>query len=208
MFMSEETYGQLNLIMMKTDENVKGMNNIIELMNFTDEAFRNYHYLWYSYIINKSNLKLFCMNLLIPLPPNGLDLDMDFNCTADPLRYLLADANWHNEILERIREDPALGKIFEANSIMQPPCLAEKTKIKELKIEPICNFLRNISQSKSAFLNLMKFTKQSPVYIEDLEFHGINNSSTKHGYTINEDNKVPVELTTILSIYDLYIPSR
>ena len=84
MFMSEETYRQLNLIMMKTDENVKGMNNIIELMNFTDEAFRNYHYLWYSYIMNKSNLKLFCMNLLIPLPPNGLDIN--FNCTAEPLR--------------------------------------------------------------------------------------------------------------------------
>ena len=53
---------------------------MIELMNITDEAMRNYHYLWYTYI-NRQNFTLFCR--------------IYNNCDEEILKFILAEENWH-----------------------------------------------------------------------------------------------------------------
>ena len=68
-----------------------------------------------------------------------------------------------------IRKNPSVGKLIETD-LTGPPCLLKETT-KKFQIEPICNILKNVSRNdnRNAFLKLMKFTKQSPVYQEDDE---------------------------------------
>ena len=88
-------------------------------------------------------------------------------CDSDayPLKYLLAENKWHFDIVKGIQNSSMDGKVLESNSTF-PPCEDEDTIIK-FKIETICKFLSNISadENKEAFLKLMKYTKQSPVYL-------------------------------------------
>ena len=152
------------------DVNIKSINNMIELMNITDEAMRNYHYLWYTYI-NRQNFTLFCR--------------IYNNCDEEILKFILAEENWHFKVIEEIRKSPEMGKLIEAEST-SPPCTNEQT-VKELKIEPICNLLKNVSTSKRAFLKLMKYTKQSPVFLEDQDDF---DSISTYGYTLKNNTRV------------------
>ena len=126
---------------------------MIELTNITDEAMRNYHYLWYTYNNNNENFTLFC---------NAEYSSLWIDCTQEPLRYFLAEEYWHFELVEKIRNKSAEGIVIENNESV-PPCSSQDI-IKKFKIDTICRLIQNISANKIAFLNLMKYTKQSPVY--------------------------------------------
>ena len=153
------------------DRNIKIINNMIELINITNEAMRNYHYLWYTYI-NRQNFTLFCR--------------VDNDCNNEKLKFLLAEEDWHLDVVKELRNNPQLGKLIEADST-SPPCANTKT-VQKLKIESICNFVKNVSRSKRAFLNLMKYTKQSPVYLE--HHNDISSIPLKYGYTLKNRSEV------------------
>ena len=131
---------------------VKEIKNKIELANIPDEAFRNYHYLWYTYNNNR-NFTIFC---------TGSYCDSEDSA----LEFMLAEKEWHFDIVEGIQNSSIEGLVLESNSTY-PPCEDQDAKMK-FKIETICNFLSNISstENKEAFLKLMKYTKQSPVYLK------------------------------------------
>ena len=52
--------------------------------------------------------------------------------------------------------------------------------IEKFEIEQICELLKKLSNDKEAFLNLMKFSKQSPIFLEDDKDFQI---AAKYGYT-------------------------
>ena len=78
--------------------------------------------------------------------------------------------------------------------VTAPPCSDPET-VKKFKIDQICNFIKNVSSQKEAFLKLMKYTKQSPVFMEeDDEYHSVfsivNLVSKKYGYSVKKETKV------------------
>ena len=165
-----------------SDRNVEYSNELLRFINITYESMRNYHYLWYSYIQNR-NITLFCFN------GGGV------HCNSEPSKYLLGHKNWHNESVKRIRNDSKLGIVvdFETTST---PCTNQRI-IQNLKLTSICNFIANISANKAAFLKLMKFTKQSPVYLEDHdEYISI---PSKYGYNFKLNRRVAILLINLIS---------
>ena len=141
----------------ETNEVVAIVNNKIELLNMNDESMRNYHYYWYSYNNNLGKLILLCKN------------NKKTNCSNDKLKYNLAIKEELNGFINIIRKNPEEGKLVESN-VSNPPC-ADEEIVQMLKLEQICKFLRSVSGNRHAFMKLMKFTKQSPVYLEDDEEH-------------------------------------
>ena len=145
---------------------LKGFDNI------THEALRNYHFLWYTYYYERLNLTLVCLN-------------RDFNCTSElenGLREKFVLAHQHDPYADEIRNNPDYGEIIEGSST-SPPCRHIST-VKKFKIQSICNLLKNVSHQKEKIINIMKFTKQSPVFLEHEEYSSI---FTKYGYTFRNN---------------------
>ena len=72
-----------------------------------------------------------------------------------------------------------------------PPCRDLK-QAEEFGFEQMCGFLQNISSNKQSFLHLMKFTKQSPVYIEeDQLFKPLQEKAANYGYFYKENRERP-----------------
>ena len=171
------------------DRNIIEINNLVNHLNFTAEAMRNYHYLWYSYI-NKRNFTLFCVNSNYEHYP--------VNCSTEALKFFYADEDWHYDMIEIIRGNSTMGTFIEGEP-STPPCTSVEI-IKQFKIAPICNFIANISMNKEAFLRLMKFTKQSPVFMEYQDKY--SSISTKNGYILKNISKVrygPMDETRLCS---------
>ena len=89
-----------------------------------------------------------------------------------------------------IKNNPLKGKVIE-EEISEPPC-ANKDIIKKFKISNICNFIQKINEYKEAFLLLMKFTKQTPVYLEEEDeyntiFQNANLTLQSFGYTYRKE---------------------
>ena len=161
---------------------------MLELVNITDEAMRNYHFLWYSYISRK-NFTLFCRR--------------ENNCNEEPLKFLFAEEDWHSKVVEEIRNFPEMGKLIETES-NSPPC-TNLENVQKMKIVSICRFLQNISSSNNvkALLKLMKYTKQSPVFLEDFnDFENMGSISAKYGYTLKKNSAV-----SIISNHNLLVSS-
>ena len=127
--------------------------NSIDLINITEEAMRNYHFLWNTYNNYKENFTIFCENI------------DKINCSVNHLNYVLAENL--NDKVNAIKKHPLKGKIVEGKA-SSPPCSNNET-IQKFKLGSICNFLKNIADNKEAFLKIMKFAKQRPVYLEDDE---------------------------------------
>ena len=131
---------------------IKATQKLIDLANITDEAIRNYHYLWWTYTNNKNNMTLFCNS------QNGV------NC-SDPTRYtILTNEPEYQHYVNAIKRNPDNGKLVEGY-VTDLPC-SNIDIIQKFKIDPICNFHQKIIDNKHSFLKLMKFTKQCPVYTE------------------------------------------
>ena len=152
---------------------------MIELINITSEAMRNYYYLWYAFNENRENFTLLC------------NFQNNVDCT-DPLQFILVYTERQENLAMAARRNPKLGMLVEG-VVSGPPC-KDPQNVEKFKINLICKFLQNISVSENneAFLNLMKFTKQSPVSSgEDDEhmsvFFPIKDSL--HGYSL-KGNKV------------------
>ena len=90
-----------------------------------------------------------------------------------------------------VRNNPSLGILIEGE-VTAPPCSDPET-VKQFKIEPICDLIKTVSRQKEAFLKLMKFTKQSPVFMEeDDEYNSVfsNMVSAKFGYSLKKNIEV------------------
>ena len=152
----KQYYWDDEVLMQKLRYVIKPINNVIELNKITDEAMRNYHLLWCSYI-HKVNITIYCLNIGV-------------KCSEEPLKFSIAAKTSDFERIQNIQQNPGKGsKIIEV-SAQKPPCTCRQT-VENFKIERICNFIKNVSQNKLPFLKLMKFTKQSPVSLEEDNEH-------------------------------------
>ena len=102
----------------------------------------------------------------------------------------------HHDMIYTKASNVQKGKIVEGK-VSAPPCTNDDT-VKQWKLGNICNFIKNISENKEAFLKLMKFSKQSPVYLEsDEEYDSIfkEESITGFGFSLDSlriNNKVSI----------------
>ena len=109
------------------------------------------------------------------------------NCTGSPFLWeSTKDTKDYDVKYDRISKHPKDFIFLHGNST-SPPCSNSKI-IEKFKIKSICIFLANISEKKESFLKLMKYTKQSPVYLEDSEEYYM--ISSKYGYYLRKDGKV------------------
>ena len=157
---------------------VKKIKNKLEILDIQDEAVRNYHYLWDTFIDNKKNFTLFCLE----------EKNKEENCSSkSPLEFVLAENPTHYAHVASIRNNPSKGILVEGEAF-EPPC-RNPTTIRKFRIEPICNLLKNITANKNPFLTAMMFTKQNPVFlVEEDEIQSMfsNNSALKYGYFLKE----------------------
>ena len=167
---------------------IKRYNNMVELMNITVEAMRNYHYLWMTYIKDRKNFTLVCVN------------DKSNNCSINLFSFtllsksLLPPNNYKlfENYASAIRKNPekGIGMLIEGE-VTAPPCSVPEN-VKKFKIGPICSMFKNINGNTDAFLKLMKFTKQSPVFMEEEnEYKSIFSSAvSKYGYILKKNKEV------------------
>ena len=159
---------------------------MVRFLNISIEAWRNYHYLWYTYYNDNTNFTLVCQH----------DSDSDSiyaygcNCSADPLCF-----EFPSVPVESYRNDNDF-TLLEGDST-SPPCSNYAT-IENFKIKSICSLLSKISMNKDSFLKLMMFTKQSPSFYDDLE--QCFSCVTKYGFT-------PIYNSSKMVIFLLYIYS-
>ena len=182
-YMDKEFYeATKKIFLLNEDENVKSSSGFVKFTGITEEAMRNYHYLWYSHIHNTS-ITLICMN---NMGTDWWSSRCPVNCSQEPLKFFSAEAEWHYSIIESIRNDSIIGDFLEIEAVI-PPCKSPEI-VKKFKIGPICSLLDDISNNKLVFLKLMKFTKQSPVYLEDREEY--SKVASKYDFTLKNDTKV------------------
>ena len=112
------------------------------------------------------------------------------NC-SDHIDFAIAktEALMENSVYP-ILNNPTLGKVIE-DEISVPPCSNEAI-VEKFEIKEVCEFQKQLSNSKEGFLKLMKFTKQSPVYMEDEEeyrtiFENANKTLHTFGYAWRKD---------------------
>ena len=151
---------------------------MLDFINVTSESMQNYHFLWWSYNHRQNNFTLFCF------------YKGNQNNCSNHRGYIFVDYENVMFNVDSIRNNPSLGRLIE-EVISEPPC-TNKDIIKKLKIEKICILQKQISDNKEAFLKLMKFTKQSPIYLEEDEeyrtiFQNINSTLQTFGYNWRKD---------------------
>ena len=84
-----------------------------------------------------------------------------------------------------LKANPNEGILIETN-ITEAPCKNEQLS-REMNITIICLLKESVTKDKTAFLKLMKFTKQNPTMYEDEKeynsiFHEANATLTKHNF--------------------------
>ena len=131
---------------------------------------------------------------------NNIDTKEDFrnvNCSLEPLKFILAQTVWHQEIVEKIRNDPKKGLVIE-DSAINAPCTNSGVADK-LKIKQICEILSKIldQDNKAAFIKLLKFTKQSAVYLDDHD-DGYSSIPTKYSYTLKNKTSMAKVICTFI----------
>ena len=131
---------------------------MLDFSNLTSESMLNYHNLWWTFNNRKKTMTLYCFSKATK-----------YNC-SDLTDYSLAiTEHSFDRAVNPIKKDPSRGKVIE-EEVSGPPC-SKKTMIDKFKIGKICDLHQQIIQNKEPFLNLMKYTKQSPVYLtEDEEY--------------------------------------
>ena len=156
------------------DQVIKRIKNyMLELTDIPGEEIRNYFYLWFAFNNNYQNFTFFCVS------------SKGFPCTEKGLNFKLAFTRKHFDLVQNIREYPKSGILIEGNST-SPPCAKPET-VKTFGIRNICNFLANVSDNEAAFLRIMKFSKQNPVYFDEEEedefWMMTGNTSSLQGFT-------------------------
>ena len=173
---------------------MKTLKNIIPVAS---ESVINYHYLWVSYLNNRKTVSVFCIwddktdcNNYIKKQKN--DVEINYKIPSKESQFFM---------VERLRNETGnnLGILVEGD-LNGPPCLDAKI-IDKFKIQEICKMLNLISKNSNGFLKMMKYSIQSPVYIEGDEeylsmFQDANTTISKKGYIFKE-NKVSTSFTRI-----------
>ena len=148
---------------------------ISDLKNHLDPvSLHFYHFLWYKYIRGERKVFIFC-------PISAVN-----NC-KDPRKFTIpVSRGGSKDILESIMQNKTKGLFLEGD-ISSPPCMDDNI-IKSFKLENVCNFNKNISDSPLPLLGMLKYNKQSPVFLEndneyDFIFASKNSSLEKFGYS-------------------------
>ena len=89
-----------------------------------------------------------------------------------------------------VRRNPSKGILIEGE-VTAPPCSDPET-VNNFKIEAICDFLNNVSRNNEAFLKLMKFTKQSPVFVEEYDEYFSIYSKVRNKFGFSLKKKIEV----------------
>ena len=151
-----------------SNEVIVFINKMLEFINIDYEASRNYHYLWNAFNGKQMNITIFCYHY-----------KSDFNCSEEPKMFHMAITKQNYQHSNIIRKYPERGMLLEG-SIVSPPC-ANKETVRKFKIEKICSIISNISNNVRPFLKLMKFTKQSPIFLEgENEYASIFSNTTSY----------------------------
>ena len=169
-------------------EHVKGSNNI------SDEAMRNYHFLWTTFNNDISNFTIFCTK-------KGL-----FNCSNIPLEFKLAKKKRDFETINSIRDKSIVGEVVEGQATAAP-CTYPDT-VKKFKIKQICDLHATAVKNIRPFLMLMKFTKQSPVFMEEETEHNSlsaisTESSSKFRFKVKTENTTQLKAYTFSSLAEI-----
>ena len=169
---------------------------------------------WFSRLLTKARLDIMQHGSFIPNPlPAGLDLERQryaafwkvFNrrepevtlvCTPPHNcshldHYVLVETENGRRIARDFLKDEDKKFRVKQVGLKKPPChdlqVAEMFGFTEM-----CAFLRTVSRNKASFLNLMKFTKQAPVFIEeDSLLASLQEKASSHGYFYKENNQRP-----------------
>ena len=105
--------------------------------------------------------------------------------------YFPARSDWSLGTVEMIRNNSEIGHVIDLDMESNgPPCLNLET-VKKFNLEEVCHLHHKISRNKEAFLNLMKYTKQSPVYLEDNDEYQYPSTNT-NGYIMKNIERVGI----------------
>ena len=151
---------------------IRGLGNIVKLSKISDEEIRNYHFLWRTFNNFQENFTLFCRT------------ERKTNC-SDPKNFRIAERRETINMAKSIRENPSKGKVFDGQ-IYESPC-TQKGVVKKFKIQRICDLQSKMSENKEAFLKLMVFTKQSPIFKATETFIGAKEALELYNYTLKEN---------------------
>ena len=155
------------------------LNLLSDFKNLLPESIRNYHYLWHTYIKGESKVQIFCQFKT----RSCKDYD-DF--------FIPTNEGTKNTVMT-IKKNNSKGILLEGE-VFGPPCRDDKL-IKTFKLKNLCDFMKAISKKPLPILSMLKYSKQSPVYVETKEeyssiFGRINESLRNFGYPY--ENKIQV----------------
>ena len=121
-------------------------------------SMKMYGYFWTKYNDQRENLTIYC--------PKEIS-DKKINC-SDPKQFILAkDADFKDPYdLEEYPECKNTSCVYFAK-LEGPPC-SNLTQALLFHFLPVCDFISNVSVSKSSFYKMMKFSIQAPVLKESL----------------------------------------
>ena len=134
-------------------------------------SLKNYQFLWYKYIKGESRVIVICKSIA------------EDSCKS-PDRYRVANTASDLGFFHSIMKNKTKGILLEGD-IFSPPCM-DDIIIKTFKLENVCKFTKDISAKPLTLLGMLKYNKQSPVFVEqDNEYNFIfaskNHSLKKFG---------------------------
>ena len=162
------------------NEDIKSLNIIRFVRNMVPgmptEALRNYIFLWRSFIkYGNDNVTIYCTK------------GKNINCNDFRGFHLAVASNPGNtqKYLNKLKKNSTNGYLIQG-TIRSNPCSINKT-IEHFKIGYMCTFLKQFSKQLVPFLQLMKYSIQSPGYLvaekEHLSlFENANETFVKYGF--------------------------
>ena len=156
------------------------LNLLSDFKNLLPESIRNYHYLWQIYIKGESKVQIFCQFT-------------KFIGCKDYKDFIIPTSEHSKTVLMTIKKDNSKGILLEGD-IFGPPCGDDKL-VKTFKLENLCDFMKAISKKPLPILSMLKYSKQSPVYVETKEeysstFGRMNETLRNFGYPYENEIQV------------------
>ena len=149
--------------------------------DFPIEAIRNYIFLWRSFLNRKTDVIIYCM-----IVRNKC------NCKGFDGFHLATDTNPENQQknVDLLRKNLTKGYLIEG-TIHSSPCSDNKT-VDHFRIRAMCKFLPIFPKNLDPFLKLMKYSIQSPVFLETEEehlatFENANETFVRYGFTLRKN---------------------
>ena len=149
---------------------------------FPIEAIRNYIFLWRCFIKRKTHVIIYCI------------ASNKRNCKGFDGFHLATDTSQKDQErnVDLLRKNVTKGYLMEG-TIHSSPCRDNKT-VDHFRIREMCNFLTLFPRNLIPFLKLMKYSIQSPVFLETQEehlatFENANETYVRYGFMARKNKK-------------------